>query len=102
MARKSSLTLRLINPSKIPIIPATSPAAGMASQKLNPSFVVTTALVYAPIPKNAACPRQGCPAYPVIIFKLNASSTNMPTFIATTISYIKSFLLHIIYVLPLS
>ena len=84
MARKSSLTLRLITPSSPPAAAVTSIAAGRLSQKLIPAFVISAA-VYAPIPKKAAWPMADCPAYPVMIFRLSASSAKIAIFTATVI-----------------
>ena len=41
--------------------------------------------VYAPIPKKAAWPMADCPAYPVMIFRLSASSAKIAIFTATVI-----------------
>ncbi len=61
IARESSWSRVLIAPKIAPIAAVISPARGSANQNGTPALTDRSAEVYAPIPKNAACPKETWP-----------------------------------------
>jgi hypothetical protein len=94
MTKYAPRTLNAMRPMNQPARPAAIMPISIASQtgfastttstgtvSLNPSAV--SELAYAPMPKNATCPSESCPAKPSSRLRLIAAMMKMPAMMST-------------------